>query len=128
MATSPEEIRKHIRLYWLVGATLCVFTVITVAVSLLTQDFGGPQKGAADIVLALAIATFKAGLVALIFMHLSRERGVIYKTLFFTVVFAAALMVLTLFAQSDPIRLRSPETSPETASHAEPRAILQVGQ
>ncbi|MEM6915092.1 MAG: cytochrome C oxidase subunit IV family protein, partial [Verrucomicrobiota bacterium] len=50
-----------------------------------------------------AVAATKASLVAVIFMHLNHERGLIYKMLVFTVLFFISLMALTLFAEFDPI-------------------------
>ena len=55
----------------MVGATLLLFTGITVALSYV--DFG-TQK--ANIAVAMLVATFKAGLVAAIFMHLSAEKKI----------------------------------------------------
>ena len=93
MADTPEEIQKHLKLYWIVGITLLVFTVITVAVALLTP--GVP--------IGLGIATFKAGLVAAIFMHLNAEKSMIYKILVYTVFFFLGLMFLTVLHLYDPI-------------------------
>ena len=93
MSDTPEEIRKHIRLYWGVGITLLVFTVVTVLVAKFTPS----------ITVGLLIATFKAGLVALIFMHLNSEKPMIYKILFFTAIFVAGLMWLCILALKDPI-------------------------
>ncbi|HUF61312.1 MAG TPA: cytochrome C oxidase subunit IV family protein [Verrucomicrobiales bacterium] len=93
MAETPEEIRKHIRLYWGVGITLLVFTVVTVVVAKVTPS----------ITIGLLIATFKAGLVALIFMHLNSEKPMIYKIMFFTAIFAAGLVWLFIWSLKDPI-------------------------
>jgi caa(3)-type oxidase subunit IV len=129
MASSPEEIRKHAKAYWVVGCTLCLFTVITVLLSIVPAfDLGAPGRGPGDIALALCIATFKASLVMLIFMHLRHERGVIYKALAFTAVFAAALMVLSLFAQADPVRLRPTLVNKNPAIGPAPRVILEVNR
>ena len=64
---SPEDIKKETRTYLLVFVALAVATLITVAVSYL--DLNGPQA----IIVALFIATIKAGLVAAFFMHLLSE-------------------------------------------------------
>ena len=53
----------------MVGATLLAFTAITVSLSYVNF---GTQK--ANVAVALLVATFKAGLVAAIFMHLSAEK------------------------------------------------------
>ena len=76
-----------------------VFTVITVALAYV--DFG---SHAANVTVALLVASFKAGLVATIFMHLKTERWTIFQFLIFTVVFVVGLFLLSLFAYYDPIR------------------------
>ncbi len=78
--------------------TLIVFTAITVALSYV--DFG-TQK--ANVAVAMLVATFKAGLVAAIFMHLSAEKRMIYRILIFTGFFVFGLFWLTYLAWYDPI-------------------------
>jgi caa(3)-type oxidase subunit IV len=63
----------------------------------------GTQK--ANIVVAMVLATFKAGCVAAIFMHLKSEKWTIYRFLLITVLFAIGLFFLTALAFHDPIRL-----------------------
>jgi len=92
MADTPEEIQKHLRAYWMVGGALLICTVLTVVVAWITPS----------ITIGLGIATFKAGLVALIFMHLNNEKPLIYKIMLYTVFFAIGLMFLTLLALFDP--------------------------
>ena len=101
MAGSPEEVRKHQKVYLLIGAILLVFTLVTVLISLF--DVGEPGVGPADITIGLIIASFKSSLVALIFMHLNSEKGMIYKLLLFTVIFFGAMMALFVLAENDPI-------------------------
>jgi len=111
MESSTEDIQKHVKTYLMVGATLFVFTIVTVLVRTLPFfDFGVPGVDAPDIAFGLVIATFKTSLVMLIFMHLNHERGLIYKVLLFTVAFAISLMGLTLFAQHNPIKPHSDVT------------------
>lgn len=95
---AAHDVTKHIRAYWLVGGTLIIFTIITVALSYV--DFGS-QK--ANVAVAMLVATFKAGLVAAIFMHLSNEKRMIYRILIFTVFFVLGLFFLTYLAWYDPI-------------------------
>ena len=85
---TPEEIKKHIRVYLMVFAALAVLTVATVGVSYLSL----PVTGA--IVLALAIACVKGSLVAGFFMHLISEKKIVYWILALTVVFFAVLMLV----------------------------------
>ena len=96
MADTPEEIQKHIKLYWKVGWALLVCTVLTVVVARITPS----------ITIGLAIACFKAGLVAMIFMHLNAEKPVIYKILLYTVFFFIGMMFLFILALYDPLVAR----------------------
>jgi len=93
-----KEIRASFKKYIAVLLVLIFGTIITVWAA--TVDFGGHSI---NLTVGLAIATFKATCVALIFMHLNHERGLIYKFLLFTVVFFAALMFLTVLHHYDPI-------------------------
>ena len=72
---------------------MLICTVLTVVAAWITPS----------IIVGLAIATFKAGLVAMIFMHLNNEKSMIYKILLYTVFFAIGLMFLTLLALYDPV-------------------------
>ena len=93
-----HDVSKHIRGYLLVGLTLIVFTAITVGLSYV--DFG-TQK--ANVAVAMIVATFKAAMVAAIFMHLSNEKRMIYRILIFTAFFVLGLFFLTYLAWYDPI-------------------------
>ena len=104
MADSPEEIKKHIKLYLVIGITLFVCTVLTVAVAKLEWlDFGSRGFGTADMVIGLLIATFKATLVALIFMHLNHEKKLIYWVFGLGLFLGLCLLAITGLAFSDPI-------------------------
>ena len=91
-------VHSHVRKYLLVGATLLAFTLITVFLSYV--NFGTNK---ANVAVAMLVATFKAGLVAAIFMHLSAERKMIYRILIFTGFFVLGLFWLTYLAWYDPI-------------------------
>ena len=93
MADTPEEIQKHIKLYWKVGIVLLICTVLTVAIAEVTHS----------ITVGLGIAAFKAGLVALIFMHLNAEKPLIYKILLYTFFFFIGMLFLFLLALYDPL-------------------------
>jgi len=92
---SIEDIKKHTRVYIIVFSTLAVLTVITVAVSYLDLSLVG------SIIVALAIATVKASLVACYFMHLISEKSLIYYTLLLTISFFIILMALPALTISD---------------------------
>ena len=95
----PVDLAKSVRTYLKVGATLIVFTFITWLVAYYV-DLGDKHL---NIALGLVIASFKVSLVCLIFMHLSHERGLIYKVMLFAMVFFAAMMFLFVLAYYDPI-------------------------
>jgi len=100
-APHAHDVSKHVRGYLLVGATLLVFTAITVALSYVHF---GTQK--ANIAVAMVVAAFKASLVAYIFMHLSAEKKLIYRILIFTAIFVLGLFWLTYLAWYDPVTLK----------------------
>ncbi len=95
----PIDLRKTVRTYLKVGATLILFTFITWGVAYFV-DLGDEHL---NIALGLLIAAFKVTLVCLIFMHLNHERGLIYKTLLFSMIFFAAMMFLFCLAFYSPI-------------------------
>jgi cytochrome c oxidase subunit 4 len=80
------------------AAALLTLTVITVAVSRI-------DLGAFNVVVALAVACFKATLVAMFFMHLKYEgrfKAVIFVTaLFFAVLFVGFVVFDTMQYQPD---------------------------
>jgi caa(3)-type oxidase subunit IV len=97
----PFDFNKSIRTYLKVGAVLIAMTFFTIAVAYLPIfDFGDKHL---NIGFGLLIAAFKVSLVCLIFMHLNHERGLIYKTLLFSMIFFAAMMFLFCLAYMDPI-------------------------
>jgi cytochrome c oxidase subunit IV len=95
---TAHDVSKHVRRYLMVGGTLLLFTAITVFLSYVNF---GTQK--ANVAVAMLVATFKAGLVAAIFMHLSSEKRMIYRILIFTFFFVFGLFWLTYLAWYDPI-------------------------
>ena len=88
MEHAPEAIKKHVKIYITVFAVLACLTVVTVAVSYLHLPI---RKAVA---VALAIATVKASLVALFFMHLISERVIIYSILILSFIFVLGLLII----------------------------------
>ena len=104
MADSPEAIKKATRLYLFIVAILFGGTLLTVAVAMVPwMDVGHHGFDTADMILGLAIATVKASLVALIFMHLTHEKRLIYWLFGFGLVGAFFMVVLIGLAKWDPI-------------------------
>ena len=97
-AHDHHDVSKHVKTYLAVGAALLVCTGLTVFLSYVNF---GTQK--ANIIVAMILATFKASLVAAIFMHLKSEKWTIYRFLILTVFFAIGLFALTMLAFHDPI-------------------------
>lgn len=91
-AMSVEEVKKHVKTYVTVFIALMVFTVITVGISYFHLPIG------AAVAVALVIASIKASLVALFFMHLSHEKKIIYWALGLTAVLFVFLMTISFYA------------------------------
>ncbi len=92
------HVAAHVNKYLMVGGLLLLFTGLTVFLSYV--DFGTHKMNMA---VGMVVATIKAGLVAMIFMHLNAERQLIYRILIFTVFFVLALFFLTYLHWYDPI-------------------------
>ena len=99
MHMSPEEVKKHVKVYVMVFGALAVLTVVTVAVSYLDLNI------LPALFIALIIAFVKGGLVAGYFMHLISEKKVIYWVLVLTVVFLICMFLLFISAQGDQARV-----------------------
>ena len=96
MSDAHSDISRHVRAYIGVFVALAIATVITVAAS--TVNFGGHW----NVIVALAIALFKASLVAAIFMHLKWERYIgIWWTLGICAFFFAVMMSLPILTSRD---------------------------
>lgn len=103
---SPEAVKKHMKVYWMVFAALLVGTIVTVLLRHVHFD-----KFWITVAVALFVATIKATLVACYFMHLLSERRAIYATLMITVFFFAAMMFLILYTRTDvPLETEFPAT------------------
>ena len=101
MSDNIEEIQKSVRKYIIIGVALLALSGFTVWLS--TVEL--PTHGL-NILVGMILATIKATLVALIFMHLNHERSMIYKILLFTVVLAAVLFALFIFSHEDPLQFK----------------------
>ena len=87
-AHDAHDVKAHVRTYLMVFGALAVLTVVTVAVSYIHL----PTVPA--VTLGLLIATVKASLVAMFFMHLKGERRSVVWTLILTAIFFIALMTI----------------------------------
>ena len=92
-----DDIRSHVKTYYMIFGALMVLTIITVAVSYV--DLSTPLA----ITVALIVATIKGSLVALYFMHLLHERKLIYWVLTLTLIFFIFMMFVPLVTNADKI-------------------------
>src|SRR5215472_14042434 len=97
MQSDLAEVRKSVRSYLIVFASLLVATIVTVAAN--SFHFAIPLA----IGIALTIAVIKGSMVAGVFMHLSHEKQMIYGTLLLTFVFFLVLLFVPLFTSLDHI-------------------------
>ena len=115
MSDDAHDIEKHVRGYLIIGAALILGTLITVVAAQI--DLGNHHV---NIAVGLLIATVKASLVALYFMHLISEKTAIYMFLSVTVFFFAGLVVLTLWASHDlPFESEHVRLNPAAGEHVE---------
>jgi cytochrome c oxidase subunit 4 len=99
-----DDIRNHVKTYYMVFGALMALTIITVAVSYV--ELATPLA----VTVALIVAVIKGSLVALFFMHLAHERKIIYWALTLTVIFFIFLMFVPLFTNLDRITGTIPGT------------------
>jgi len=90
-----HDVAVQVKGYLAVFGALLVLTVVTVAVSYVNL----PE--AETVVIALAIATAKASLVAMFFMHLKGERPMVMWPLGLTAFLFVALLAFVLISESD---------------------------
>ena len=93
--TMTHDVAKQVRGYLLVFGALLVLTMVTVGVSYLDL----PEVE--TVVVALAIATFKASLVAMFFMHLKGERPMVTWPLALTAFLFVGLLASLLLSEAD---------------------------
>jgi cytochrome c oxidase subunit IV len=84
-----------VRGYLAVFAALLALTVVTVVVASLDLS------ESATVAVAVTIATFKAALVAMFFMHLKGEKPMVFWSLGLTGILFAALFAFVLWTEGD---------------------------
>src|SRR5437879_2338769 len=98
-AASHDDIKGHLKQYYVVFVALLCLTAITVGVSYLKLN--RPLA----VTVALIIATIKAGMVAAVFMHLISEKKVIYAVLLLTALFFLLVLLLPVITVSEGSRI-----------------------
>lgn len=96
MAATAHDIKKHVKLYWIVFSALAVLTVVTVSASHLEVGVG------MGVFIAMFIAVTKGSLVASCFMHLLFDKNkAIGALLLLCLFFFTALMLLPTLVMLD---------------------------
>ena len=91
MGSSAEEIRGHLKKYYMVFGALLVLTAVTVLVAKLHVSIG------MAVVIALFVAGIKGSLVACYFMHLMEEKSMLMWILGICVLFFLVLLLVPMF-------------------------------
>ena len=94
-APGPTTHAVNVRPYLLVFGTLLALTVVTVAVASLNLG------ESTTVLVAVSIATVKATLVAMFFMHLKGEKPMVFWPLGLTAVLFVALFAFLLWTEGD---------------------------
>ena len=97
MSDHAGDMKKNVQVYIVVFVALLVLTVVTVAAGSITAG------AVVSITIALIIASVKGFLVAGYFMHLIKEKPVIYGVLLMTATCSAVMMVLFLWGLNSPL-------------------------
>jgi cytochrome c oxidase subunit 4 len=118
MAHGAAEVQQYVRTCMVVFASLAGLTVVTVAISYIHLPV------AQAVALALVVASIKASLVALYFMHLISEQKTIYWVLALTAIFFVALMYLPVtwdhtLVETDRVWDTVPAEGRATAGHGD---------
>ncbi|MES2982495.1 MAG: cytochrome C oxidase subunit IV family protein [Verrucomicrobiota bacterium] len=104
MANSIEEIQKSKKTYMLVFGALLIGTVLTVLVATVEAlDIGEHGFDKWDAILGMLIATTKATLVGLIFMHLNHEKKAVYWIFLSALLLCASMFAILFLAKYSPI-------------------------
>ena len=108
---TTQDIKKEISGYMKIFGALAVLTIVTVAVSLLKVGIG------LAVFIAMVIATVKGSLVASFFMHLAREKKLIYLFLLITLVFLMSLFFITFGTIGDQVGVKIVSESISSGVH-----------
>jgi cytochrome c oxidase subunit 4 len=104
--------------YFVVWVALLVFTAITYAT-------GTAHLGKWALPIALAIATTKSALVALIFMHLRESSGATRLVFVTSLIFVALLLFFTVSDVATRFHLATPAGAPYGTERAPPEGLLE---
>lgn len=92
MRKHGEETHTHDHTKWYIGTILALFFLTAITVYAATINFG---SNTTNLIIAMAIATIKASLVVLFFMHLRWEKGMNAIVFLSSIFFVGIFMVFT---------------------------------
>jgi cytochrome c oxidase subunit IV len=87
-----EETHTHDHTKWYIGTIIALFILTAITVYVAGFDFG---SNFVNLMIAMAIATVKASLVVLFFMHLRWEKGINAIVFLSSIFFVGVFMVFT---------------------------------
>ncbi|MES2920260.1 MAG: cytochrome C oxidase subunit IV family protein [Verrucomicrobiota bacterium] len=102
-----DSVRRSLKLYSIIGAILFIGTIFTYCIATVKwMDVARHGFDKWDAILGLGIASFKATMVADVFMHLNHERRLIYWVIALASLHAIGFFLGTLMHFADPIHAR----------------------
>ena len=104
--------------YFVVWIALLGFTVLTYVT-------GSMHLGAWALPVALAIATVKSTLVAVIFMHLNESSGATRAVFATALIFVALLIFFTVADVATRLKLATPAGAPFGTERSQPEGLLE---
>lgn len=116
-----EEVHTHNHTKWYVANILALFVLTGITVLAAGINFG---SNTVNLMIAMAIATVKASLVALIFMHLLWEKGMNAVIFLSSLFFVALFMSFTFFDVETRAKIEPATPSePGVSAGYEPAAL-----
>lgn len=113
--SSAADIQHHVKIYIRVFIALAVLTVVTVAVAQIGYNQNWSITTA--VVIALLVASIKAGLVACYFMHLISEKGALFWILANCALFFVLLLAIPVLTDSETINRAKVVAQPPAVIH-----------
>lgn len=108
-----EETHTHDHTNWYIGTIIALFVLTAITVWIAAFDFG---SNFVNLMIAMAIATVKATLVVLFFMHLRWEKGMNALVFLSSVFFVGVFMLFTFLDINSRVHIEAAGPSEPGAS------------
>lgn len=119
-AHQDEMVHAHDHTKWFIGTICALFVLTAITVYAATFDFG---SNFINLMIAMAIATMKASLVAMFFMHLFWEKGMNAIIFLSSLFFVGVFMVFTFIDVDSRAHLEAATPDPGVPAGIEPAPI-----